>query len=296
MTLAWGYAKAPGLPGVLFSGVARRFAAGLACLLAGATAAAAERTDRGHSPALDRVSVWAGAFLASSDTTVSATGRAEGYSASGRFNLERDLGLDGSSPVAHARVEWLLGRSHGFSVDVFGFERSNRVSLARDIEYDGQLYQASASVAAGLDYRFSSAAYRWWFGEADTVWGLGLGAAHYRVQTWLEAEARLDDDSVRARADSEDAAWAPLLAVGWRHAVSPRLRLYADSSGVAKKGGPLQGHIVHTAAGLEWFPTRRVGIAAEYGATHIRLDRRRDAFDARLDLKLRGPSVFLRLR
>jgi len=296
VTLAWGCQKAPGLPGVLFSGAARRVAAVLACLLAGVTAAAAERTDHEHSPALDRVSVWVGAFLANSDTTVTANGRAQGYSASGSFNLERDLGLEDSRPVGHARVEWLLGRSHGFSVAVFGFERSNALSLSRDIEYDGQRYQASASVAAGLDYRFSSAAYRWWFGEADTVWGLGLGAAHYRVQTWLEAEARLDDDRIGARTDSDDAAWAPLLALGWRHAVSPDLRLYLDASGVAKGGGPLQGHIMHASSGLEWFPTRRVGIAAEYGATHIRLDRRRDLFDARFDLKLLGPSVFLRLR
>ena len=296
MTLAWGCPKTPGLPGVLFSGAKSRATVFLACLLGGVPVAAADREDGGHSPALDRVSVWVGAFLARSDTTVTATGRAGGYSASGSFNLERDLGLDQSRPVTHARVEWLVGRSQGFSAEVFGFERSNRVSLARDIEYDGRLYQASASVAAGLDYRFSSLSYRWWLGEADTVWGLGLGAARYRVQTWAEAEARLDDASIGGRTDSDDAAWAPLLALGWRHAVSPRLRLYADASGVAKDGGPLQGHIMHSAAGLEWFPGRRVGIAAEYGATHIRLDRRRDLFDARLDLKLRGPSVFLRLR
>jgi hypothetical protein len=295
VTAAKGSLETPGLPGVLFAPSARRAAAWLACRLAAAPGHAAA-TAPAHSPALDRVSVWAGAFLATSDTTVTASARAGDYSASGRFNLERDLGLDDARPVGHARIEWLVGHSQGFALEVFGFERSNRVSLSRDIEYDGQVYRASASVAAGLDYRFSSAAYRWWMGRQDTVWGLGLGVAHYRVETWLEAEASLDDASIGARSASDDAALAPLLALGWRHAVSPRLRLYADASGVAKDGGPLQGHIMDAAIGLEWFPTRRLGLAAEYGATHVRLDRRRDAVDARLDLKLRGPSLFLRLR
>jgi hypothetical protein len=39
-----------------------------------------------------------------------------------------------------------------------------------------------------------------------------------------------------------------------------------------------------------------MGIAAEYGATHIRLDREREFIDMRLDLELRGPSLLLRLR
>lgn len=285
--------KTPGKPGVFFAAVGWGHALVLAALWQAAPVLALEA---GHSPALDRVSVWAGAFLASSDTTVSATASTGDDAATGRFQLERDLGLDDSRPVGHARIEWLVGRSQGFSLEVFGFERSNALSLSRDIECDGRLYRASASLAAGLDYRFSSAAYRWWLGEQDTVWGLGLGLAHYRVQSWLEAELSLDDDRIGGRSASDDAALAPLLALGWRHAVSPRLRLYGDLSGVAKDGGPLQGHIMNAAAGVEWFPARRVGIAAEYGATRIRLDRRRDLFNARLDLNLEGPSLFLRLR
>ena len=292
--------RTPGLPGVFFLA-----GCGLALLLAGLPAAAAAAgptpgaeaaREPGPSPALDRASVWAGAFLARSDTTISARAAYGDFQASGRFNLERDLGLDDGRPVTHARLEWLVGDAQGFGLELYGFERRNGISLARDIEYDGQVYRARAAVRAGLDYRFASAAWRWWLGEGEQVVGVGLGIAHYRVQSFLAAEASLDDDRVAARTESDDGAFAPLLALGWRRAVSPQVRLYADLSGVAKDGGPLQGHIMHAAFGVDWFPTRRVGVAAEYGASHIRLDRRRDLLDARLDLKLRGPSLFLRLR
>lgn len=249
---------------------------------------------------LDPVSVWIGGFEPRSDTTLYAGARGEDVAASGQVNLERDLGLDRRQPVSHARLEFLAGDHQGLSLEYFGFNRSNRVALARDIQYDGRTYAAQADLAGELDYAFASASWRWWFGEHATAWGLGLGVAHYRVETLFDGRASVDGVEVDGRAASSDAAFAPLLALGWRHALDERLRLYAEVSGVAKGGGPLRGHIVDAAVGLEWFPFERMGLALEYGGTQIRLERERAGADgsleARLDLRLRGPSLFLRLR
>lgn len=244
---------------------------------------------------LDRVSVWLGGFQARSDTTVTALAHAGGATASGSVNLEDDLGLDQRQPVSHARLDFLLGESQGFSLEYFGYQRVNSARLARSIEFDGQVFEAEARLRGEFEYDFASLAHRRWFGQGATVWGVGLGAAYYRVETRLDAEFSLDGDTAAAGARSSDAAIAPLLALGWRHAFSEHLRVYADLSGVAK-GGSLSGHIVDGAIGLEWFPFRRVGLAAEYGATDIRLDREGDVVDARLDLRLRGPTLFLRVR
>ncbi|MFY2763064.1 hypothetical protein [Arenimonas sp. MALMAid1274] len=258
---------------------------------------AAESAPAADEPrALDRVSVWLGGFQADSNTTVSARAGDGDYTAAGTVNLERDLGLDQREPVTHARLDFLVGESQGLSLEYFGYRRSNETRLSRQIEFDGQVYQADARLRGDFDYDFASAAYRWWFGEGATVYGLGLGLAGYWVQTLLDGEASLDEDSVRATVRSSDQAVAPLLALGWRHAFSDQVRVYADLSGVAKGGQRLSGHIVDAAVGLEWFPFERAGLALEYGATRIRLDRRRDLLDARLDLALSGPSVFLRIR
>ena len=262
-------------------------------------AASDEPSDAAPRP-LDPVSVWVGGFEPRSDTTISAGARAGGFDLAGRVNLERDLGLDRRQPVTHARVDFLAGDHQGLSLEYFGFSRANRVLLARDIAYDGRVYAAEAELRGELDYDFASASWRWWFGEAETAWGLGLGVAHYRVETLFDGRASVDGVEVDGRASSDDAAFAPLLALGWRHALDGRVRLYAEVSGVAKGGGPLQGHIVDAALGLEWFPFQRLGLALEYGGTQIRLERDRSGADgradARLDLKLRGPSLFLRLR
>lgn len=249
---------------------------------------------------LDPVSAWIGGFEPRSDTTVTAGARDGEVDLGGQLNFERDLGLDRRQPVSHVRLDFLAGQRQGISLEYFGFNRDNEVQLAREIEYDGRVYAAEAELRGELDYAFSSAAWRWWFGEESTVWGLGLGIAHYRVATAFEGRATVEGIEVDGRSRSRDAAFAPLLALGWRHAAGERVRVYAEVSGVAKDGGPLQGHILDTALGVEWFPFQRLGLALEYGGTHIRLERRRagsdGAADARLDLELRGPSLFLRLR
>lgn len=273
-----------------------RHAIALLLFVCAAPAAAAVEGDPLPARPLDRTSLWLGGFQARSDTTLSANGRYREFSAAGSVNLEDDLGLDQVQPVSHARLDFLVGGSHGFSFDYFGYRRSNRRMLARDIDFNGQIYRASAEVLGKFDYDFGSAAYRWWFGEGATAYGLGLGVAYFRVRTLLEGEVSVDDESARASTRSSDDALAPMLALGWRHGLSENLRIYADLSGVAKGGSGLSGHIVDAAVGLEWFPFRRAGLALEYGATTIRLDRRKYGVDGRLDLDLEGPSVFLRLR
>ena len=237
-----------------------------------------------------------GGFDVASDTTISASAGMGEYTAAGTFSLEDDLGLDDRQPVAHVRFEYATAPKQALWLEYFGYSRRNEARLARSIVHDGRTYEASARVRGELDYVFASAAYRWWYGDGATVWGVGGGLAWYRVDTLLAGEATFEGETVDASTGSSDAAFAPLLMLGWRHAVSDRWRLYADLSGVAKDGGALNGHIVDAAVGVEWLPTRHVGIGLEYGHTDIRLVREREFWDARLDLELTGPTLFLRLR
>lgn len=248
-----------------------------------------------QSPALDRVSVWLGGYYAHADTDIGAHDVND--VASGNVNLERDLGFSDHKTVPRARLDFLLGDSQGFSLDYYSVNRSRSKSLSRDISYGGNDYSASASVHGKLDFDFGSAAYRWWFGHGNDVFGVGLGGAYYRVHAGISGEASINGEPAgEASSSSDDGAWAPLLQLGWRHAFNDQWRMYFDASGVKKNGGNLSGHIYNAALGVEYFPWKNVGFGAEYGYTRIRLNQRRHDYDANLDMKLDGPSLFLRLR
>ena len=98
-----------------------------------------------------------------------------------------------------------------------------------------------------------------------------------------------------ASSDSEN-AWAPMLQLGWRHAFDGNVRMYADLSGVKRNSSRLGGHIYNAALGVEWYPWEHVGFAAEHDYSRIKLAQHRHDYNDDLDMKLNGPSLFMRVR
>lgn len=248
-----------------------------------------------QSPALDRFNLWIGGFDASTNTTIGASDKSGQYK--GSVNLEDDLGLDDHKTVPRAHMDVLIGDSQGFSFDYFSVNRSRGTTLGKSISYGGNDYSAAASVRGKLDFDLGSAAYRWWFGHGDDVVGLGLGAAYYRVNAGIYGDASFNGQTVGyASTSTDESAWAPMLEGGWRHAFNDQWRMYFDASGVKKNGGTLNGHIYRAALGLQWFPWRNVGVGAEYDYTRISLNDDRRHYDASLDMKMKGPALFVGFR
>ncbi|WP_426690575.1 hypothetical protein [Rhodanobacter ginsengiterrae] len=277
-----------------FASAFRRRNTGRAAILL-ALAAASSSALAQQSPALDRISIWLGGYDAHADTTIGASDKSNRYG--GDFSLEKDLGFKDHKRVPRARIDFLLGDSQGFSLDYYSVNRENSRSLSRGISYNGNDYNAAASVRGKLNFDFGSAAYRWWLGHGNDVFGVGLGGAWYRVHAGISGEASVNGNSVgQASSSTTDSAWAPMLQLGWRHAFNDQWRMYLDAAGVKKNGGRLNGHIVNAALGVEYFPWQNVGFGAEYGYSRVVLHQRKHDYNANLDMKLDGPSLFVRFR
>ena len=239
------------------------------------------------SPALDRASFSIGAFHA--DPT---------FNAAVNTNFGRlDSGDSKSSSVTMPRIkaDVLLFDSQGLSFDYYQFKRGYGDSLASNFNIGSGTVTTTGTANLDVKVDFAKLAYKWWLGSGNTVLGLGLGAAYYRVGLDLNATAAVTGGgtgSIR-QSDSDDAV-APLVEVGLRHAISPDLRLFADASGVKKTGSNVRGEIYNAAVGVEWFPMKNVGVVLDYGLTDI--DLRRDSNNARFRVKLKGPSAFLKVR
>lgn len=248
---------------------------------------------------IDRASVRLGGYYANVDTDVSASDKS-GF-LSGNINLEDDLGFRHSKEVPRVRADFLFGEHEGLALDYYSVDRSSQQTLSRDASYGGIDYSADADVHAKLDFDFGSVAWRWWFGQGNDAYGVGLGGAWYRVTTQVNGEATLDPGTGQTEtwpfdSSSNDKAWAPMLQLGWRHAFNDQWRMYLDASGVRKNGGRLSGHIYNGALGVEWLPTAHLGVGLEYDYSQIRLDWRRKAYDEGLDMSLSGPSAYVKLR
>jgi hypothetical protein len=248
----------------------------------------------GYSPALDRVDISLGGYYANLDTRIGASSSAMQQAAT--FGLEDDLGFSDHETVPRVRVDLLGGSHQGLSLDFYSINRSHSRALSQAIDYRGNTYDVSARVNGKLDFDFGSAAWRWWFGEGNDAFGVGLGAAYYQVHAAISGQATVAGMSEEASSATRDNAWAPMLQLGWRHAFDDQWRVYLDASGVKKNGGRLNGHIYNAALGLAWYPWKNLGFGAEYGYSRILLNQHKSRYNARLDMKLDGPSVFVKLR
>jgi hypothetical protein len=271
----------------------------VALTLASGTALADSGSDPGMSPALDRISLWLGGYYADTSTTIGAG--LNRVNVNGSLNLQRDLGFPSHQVVPRVRFDFLLGDSQGFSFDYYQIDQSRSKTLGTSVGFDGNVYNASASVTGRVNFDFGSASYKWWFGHENDVFGVGLGAAYYRVHAGIEGDASLSGGvvgqaSAYTSAYTTESAWAPDLQLGWRHAFTNDLRMYFNASGVKKNGSHLGGHIYDAALGLEWFPLHNIGVGAEYDYTRIKIDQHHNFYNDDLAMRLNGPSVFLRLR
>jgi hypothetical protein len=257
----------------------------LAAVAAGPKALAAER-----SPALDRVSLWLGASRAGPEAEAGVVAFDQSFE-TGTFPLTH-----GRRTLPRARVELVLGARHGLSFDYYELRSGRSAEVRQPFRFEGIDYTVDARVSGEIDVDVGQAAYRFWLGSGDTVFGLGAGAGVYRVDLAVSGVAPVNGRVFEAGADYATTAVAPLLTLGVRHRLSDQVRLYADASGIRRTGGRLTGHIYTAGVGVEWFPWRNIGVGAEHGTKRVRLVREKDAAEARLDLRLDKPTLFLRAR
>jgi len=241
------------------------------------------------SPALDRFSFSVGAFSADPKFNASVS------SPSGALRT-RDL-EPGRVTMPRVTADLLIGDSHGISFDYYRYKR-DYFGQAAGSESLGGFGTVNAVGNANLNVKldFAKLSYKWWLGSGNTVFGLGAGAAYYRINIGANANVAVNGRIGQLNEDGSDDAFAPLLEVGVRHAINPDLRLFADLSGVRKGGGRFHGNIYNASAGVEWFPVKNVGLVLAYGVTNIDLARESSTAETRVKVKLHGPSAFLKAR
>ncbi len=239
------------------------------------------------SPALDRVSISVGAFVAN-PTFNASVNTPYGILQSG------DLAL-GEKVMPRVKGEIILFDSQGLSFDVYNYVHDYGGSTDHTANVFGTAVHTATNANFGLKLDYAKLAYKWWFGSGNTVVGVGAGAAYYKISMLANASLSIDGPPNSIGGEYSDDAVAPLIEIGLRHAINPDLRLFADASGVRKSGGPLNGNIYTTAIGVEWFPAKNLGLVLAYGGSQIDL-KRDDPVIENFNVKFQGPSAFIKFR
>jgi len=244
--------------------------------------------------ALDRATLSLGGFFPTVDSTIAANG--PGITGTD-VSFQRDLGLDDHRTLTSGRIDLLVFDSQGFSIGGYQYSKKAGTTLARDIEFGGSDYHASAFVEARMRLQTIDAAWHWWFeaGEQDVL-GVGLGAAYYNLRGSIDGGISVNDHSLSGHGEADGNAIAPLLTFGWRHAFTEGLRTYAYFSGVRKPSGPVTGHLLNGTVGAEYYPWQNLGFSLEYSANHLDLKADKESWEGRASIHFHGPAAYVRAR
>jgi hypothetical protein len=239
------------------------------------------------SPALDRVSISAG-LLSANPTLNVALHNEYGTLGTGDARLGRET-------MPHIKANVMIFDSQGLSMDYYHYKQSYAGAMSHSTSVNNTPYVTALDANLDFKLEFAKLAYKWWIGSGNTVFGVGAGAAHYKLDLKANASASFNQSIASATGEFNDSAVAPLLELGIRHAFSPDLRVFADASGMKKSGGRLNGEIYNAAVGVEWFPVKNVGVVFDYGMSQINLNRV-DTVDVNLKYKIQGPSTYVKVR
>jgi len=249
-------------------------------------------------PALDRVSISAGAFF--TKPKIHAAGDTQyGY-------VETPEAKDGHTTLPRVKAEVLLGDSHGFSLDYFRYDKDYNPTIGGATTYEGRPVSGTVTAEGKLKLDLAQLAYRWWLGHGNDVFGIGIGGAYLHAKVSGSATGQVSGGALtaigapetinfRGAGSASESGYAPLLEFAWKHSFNPEWRMYAEASGIKKNGGNLDGHVYGGAVGVEWFPVKNFGVVADYGIQKIKLSRNSER-TADLDMRLTGPSVFVKYR
>lgn len=250
------------------------------------------------SPALDRASISVGAFFVKPKIHLSGDTQ-YGY-------VETPDAKGDHTTLPRVKADILLGDSQGLSLDYFRYDKDYNPTLSGATTYQGQPVSGTVTAQGKLKLDMAQLAYRWWLGHDADVFGIGIGGAYLHAKVSGSATGQLtggalttigapDTINFNGAGSASESGYAPLLEFAWKHSFNPAWRMYAEASGVKKNGGNLEGHVYGGAVGVEWLAARNVGVVFDYGVQKISLSRNGER-DADLNLRLNGPSAFVKVR
>jgi len=264
-----------------------------AALSAIALLAAADAT---ASAALDRFSVGVGSFSNRLQVEGRVDGSAEFDGSTRDFDETLDVG--NRRRIGLWEASWLIDGRHQIDYRRYDDERRREVQIDEEIRFNGEVFPVQLALRGRAGFKLDELTYTAWFRhESDSPLGLQLGVL--RLEGYLGLGGRIVVDDV-GEAEGEtsvrDRVHAPLIGLAARHQLTRHWRLYGEGRLIRLKVSGIRGAALSGQVGIEYQPTRHLGIALQYGGARVDGEKHKDGFSGELEVGFSGPQLLLRLR
>jgi hypothetical protein len=193
------------------------------------------------------------------------------------IDVEDDLNADRTVPDPRFGLRWQISRKHSLEFGYLFARRTGERTLQRDIEYQGETYDAGLLVKTKFDSDLASLTWRWAFHASDKSQigaTLGLGAILFR--TGLDGYLSVNDQTAEVSASRDLTAPVGSLGAFGHWKLSPKWYLEADARGIYIPVDRFEAIVGDLGVAARWFPMTWGGLELGLASNWVRVDINRD--------------------
>lgn len=212
-------------------------------------------------------------------------------------DFEDDFGIADDRSVAAVRLEWQPLEHHMFRLAWFELARDGSRTLARDIDWGGVVYPASATVTAELTNTVWEVDWTWWLYRRERgAFGLELGATLLDLSIEASARVQVGQSFEERRREASTTAPVPTIGIAGRGQLGDRFHV----NGVARflpgvSIDNIDGDALVLSASGDWMFTDNFGLGINWSSFSIDAEIDDSNYHGTLDLTYSGVQIYARL-
>lgn len=252
---------------------------------------AAQQAGDYHPFLTNKFSLGVGAYFPDKDFTI----RVDGSVPDEEIDFDKTLKHDTSDTTVAFNFRWRFGEKWSVMGQYWSLDTSGGAVLEQDIEWEDVVFKEGTFANGGAGTTVG----RVFFGRvfssgAQHEFGLGVGLHWLELDTFLEGEIIVDENTTEFQRVSVDAAF-PLPNIGgwYMYSWSPKWLFETRVDWLSASIGDYSGGILNASAGINYQAFKNIGIGLYYNSFSVDVDVDKSDWRGKVESKQNGPFIAL---
>lgn len=252
---------------------------------------AAQQAGDYHPLLTAKFSLGIGAYFPEKDFNI----RVDGSVPDKEFDFDDALKFNTSDTTASLDFRWRFGEKWSVMGQYWSLDSSGGAILEQDIEWQDAVFREGTFASGGVDTTVA----RVFFGRvfsrsAQHEFGLGVGFHFMELDSFLEGEIIVDENTTEFHRVSVDAAFPMPNIGGWyMYSWSPKWLFEARLDWLSASIGDYSGGILNAAAGINYQAFKNFGVGLYYNSFNVDVDIDKSDWRGSAETKQNGPFLAL---
>jgi hypothetical protein len=252
----------------------------------------AAQTAKDYHPFLsDKFNLGVGLFWPKKNFTLQVDGSVPDK----KIDLDEKFGLSDYETTGSLNFRWRFGEKWSFWGQYWSTSDGGSAILDEDIEWEDVIFKEGTFAKVGVKTKIARAFFgRTFFTRPQHEFGAGIGFHWLELDTFIEGEIIIDEDTTgfhRASVDAEIPL--PNLGTWYMYSWSPKWIFQARVDWLSASIGDYSGSLWNAQAGVNWQAFENLGVGLYYNNFKLDVDVDKSDWHGRVETTNRGPYLAL---